>query len=266
MINWLELENRNAIVTGGASGIGKAVCRSLKEAGANVIIVDVNVKTGDTLEDMYCVKCDITNIDNVNSMVSDVIEKFGKVDILVNNAGINFPRKLVDEKMKHPEYEINEKDFDLIFDINVKGAFFCAQACARNMIENKSGVIINMSSESGKEGSEGQSIYTATKGAIDSATRSWAKELGKHGVRVLAVAPGIMEATGLRSEAYKKALAYTRGADKYEELNSDYSKSIPLGREGKLSEVGDYVAFLASNKASYISGTTVNISGGKSRG
>ena len=266
MTNWLNLDNKVAIVTGGASGIGKSVALALKEANAQVVIVDVNVETGLLLDDMYCIQCDITNVKNVNCMVKSIVEKFGKIDILINNAGVNFPRKLVDDKQEHLEYEINEKDFDFIFSINVKGAFFCAQACAKNMIKNNSGVIINMSSESGKEGSEGQSIYTATKGAIDSATRSWAKELGKYNIRVLAVAPGIMEATGLRSEEYKKALAYTRGASKYEDLNSDYSKLIPLGREGKLYEVGNYVAFLASEKASYVSGTTINISGGKSRG
>ena len=103
-----------------------------------------------------------------------------------------------------------------------------------------------MSSESGKEGSQGQSAYSATKGAVDSFTRSWAKELGKYNVRVVACAPGIMEATGLRTTAYNEALAYTRGV--------------------KPDEVGSLVAYLVSDQASYITGTTVNISGGKSRG
>tara|TARA_Y100001947_G_C10158549_1_gene227165 strand:+ start:40 stop:450 length:411 start_codon:yes stop_codon:yes gene_type:complete len=136
------------------------------------------------------------------------------------------------------------------------------------MLENEQGgVLINMSSESGLEGSEGQSAYAATKAANQNLTRSWAKELGNKGVRVIGVAPGIMETTGMRSEAYEQSLAYTRGIS-VEELRSKYgsTSSIPLGRSGKLSEVADLVVFLASERASYLHGTTVNISGGKSRG
>ena len=144
-------------------------------------------------------------------------------------------------------------------------AFLCAQAVARELVKQGHGVILNMSSESGKEGSQGQSAYSATKGAVDSFTRSWAKELGKYNVRVVACAPGIMEATGLRTTAYNEALAYTRGV-KPEDLSTDYSKVIPIGRDGKLDEVGSLVAYLVSDQASYITGTTVNISGGKSRG
>ena len=98
-----------------------------------------------------------------------------------------------------PEYELDEKSFNIMFNINVKGLMYCAQAAAKQMLKQGGGVIINMSSESGKEGSQGQSAYSATKGACDSFTRSWAKELGKYNIRVVAVAPGIMEATGLRT-------------------------------------------------------------------
>jgi sorbitol-6-phosphate 2-dehydrogenase len=134
------------------------------------------------------------------------------------------------------------------------------------MVKAEEGVIINMSSESGLEGSEGQSCYAATKAAIYSLTRSWSKELGQHGIRVVGLAPGIMEETGLRSLDYEKALAYTRGKT-VEELREGYKNvSVPLGREGKLREVADLTCFLASERASYIHGTTYNISGGKSRG
>ena len=265
MENWLGLEGTVVIVTGGASGIGKHVAETLKAAGATPVIADLSVETGDTLEDMYCVKCDVTSADSVNAMVAAVVEKYGKVDALVNNAGINLPRLLVDVKGERPEYELNEKSFDLMFSINVKGLMFCAQACAKQMLKKGKGVILNMSSESGKEGSQGQSAYSATKGAVDSFTRSWAKELGKYNIRVLAAAPGIMEATGLRTPAYTEALAYTRGV-KPEDLSTDYTKVIPLGRDGKLDEVGNLVAYLVSDRASYIAGTTINISGGKSRG
>jgi sorbitol-6-phosphate 2-dehydrogenase len=127
-------------------------------------------------------------------------------------------------------------------------------------------VIVNMASESGLEGSEGQSAYAATKGAIYAMTRSWAKELGRRGIRVVGVAPGIVEVTGLRTPEYERALAYTRGIG-VDELRASYEEvSIPLGRMGRLREVADAVCFLASDRAGYLHGTTINVSGGKSRG
>lgn len=263
--NWLGLTDKVVIVTGGASGIGRHVVTTLVAAGAKAVIVDMNVTTGEMLDGAYCVQCNVTDSASVRAMADTVVQKYGRIDALVNNAGINMPRLLVDVKGDRPEYELNDDSFNKMFSVNVKGVFLCAQACARQMLKQGKGVIVNMSSESGKEGSQGQSAYSATKGAVDSFTRSWAKELGKYNVRVLACAPGIMEATGLRTDAYNEALAYTRGC-KPEDLSTDYSKVIPLGRDGKLDEVGDLVAYLVSDRASYIAGTTINISGGKSRG
>lgn len=263
--NWLGLEDKVVVVTGGASGIGKHVVDTLVKVGAKAVVVDMSVETGEELDGAYCVKCDVTSSDSVQAMADAVIEKYGKIDALVNNAGINLPRLLVDVEGEKPQYELNDDSFNKMFNVNVKGVFLCAQACAKQMVKQGEGVILNMSSESGKEGSQGQSVYSATKGAVDSFTRSWAKELGKYNIRVLACAPGIMEATGLRTPAYNEALAYTRGC-KPEDLSTDYSKVIPLGRDGKLDEVGDLVAYLVSDRASYIAGTTINISGGKSRG
>ena len=263
--NWLGLEDKVVIVTGGASGIGKHIVTTLAAAGAKPVIVDMNVKTGEMQDDAFCVQCNVTDAASVQAMTQEVVNKYGKIDALVNNAGINMPRLLVDVKGEKPEYELNDDSFNKMFAVNVKGVFLCAQACAKEMVKQGGGVIVNMSSEAGKEGSQGQSAYSATKGAIDSFTRSWAKELGKYNVRVLACAPGIMEATGLRTAAYNEALAYTRGC-KPEELSTDYSKVIPLGRDGKLDDVGNLVAYLVSDRAAYIAGTTINISGGKSRG
>lgn len=262
---WLGLEDQVVIVTGGASGIGKHVVQTLTKAGAKAVVADMTVNTGGELDGAWCVKCDVTSPDSVQAMADAVVEKYGKIDALVNNAGINMPRLLVDAAGERPEYELNEASFGKMFDINVKGVFLCAQACARQMLKQGGGVIVNMSSESGKEGSQGQSVYSATNGAADSLTRSWAKELGKYNIRVVAIAPGILEPTGLRSPAYNEALAYTRGC-KPEELSTDYTKVIPMGRDGKLDEVGNLAAFLVSDRASYITGTTINISGGKSRG
>ena len=263
--SWLGLEDKVVVVTGGASGIGKHIVTTLAAAGAKAVIVDMNVKTGEVQDDAYCVQCNVTDAASVQAMTQEVVNKYGKIDALVNNAGINMPRLLVDVKGEKPEYELNDDSFNKMFAVNVKGVFLCAQACAKEMVKQGGGVIVNMSSEAGKEGSQGQSAYSATKGAVDSFTRSWAKELGKYNVRVLACAPGIMEATGLRTVAYNEALAYTRGC-KPEELSTDYSKVIPLGRDGKLDDVGNLVAYLVSDRAAYIAGTTINISGGKSRG
>ena len=265
MAGWLGLEGRVVIVTGGASGIGNHVVTTLHASGALPVIADVTVETGAERDGAYCIKCDVTSAESVQAMADAVVAKYGKIDALVNVAGINLPRLLVDVKGEHPEYELNDDSYDKMFNINVRGVVYCAQACARQMLKQGGGVIVNMSSESGKEGSQGQSAYSATNGARDSLTRSWAKELGPYNIRVVAVAPGIMEPTGLRTPAYNAALAYTRGV-KVEELSTDYNKVIPLGRDGKLDEVGNLVAFLVSDRASYITGTTINISGGKSRG
>ncbi|MBQ6985904.1 MAG: SDR family oxidoreductase [Oscillibacter sp.] len=263
--NWLGLEDRVVIVTGGASGIANHVVTTLRDAGAKPIIADITVENGQEKDGAFCVKCDVTSKENVQAMADAVVAKYGRIDALVNVAGINLPRLLVDVYGGHPEYELDDDSYDKMFDINVRGMVYCAQACVRQMLKQGSGVIVGMSSESGKEGSQGQSAYSATNGARDSLIRSWAKELGPYNIRVVGVAPGIMEATGLRTPAYNTALAYTRGV-KVEDLSTDYTKVIPLGRDGKLDEVGNLVAFLVSDRASYITGTTVNISGGKSRG
>lgn len=268
-MNWLKLEEKVVIVTGGASGIGKACCEEFAACGAKVVIADVTEEAGTKVAAALAggnhlfVKTDVTSKASVDALVAAVTAKYGKLDILVNNAGINIPRLLVDPAGKE---ELTEAVWDKVVAINMKGIFLCAQAAARVMLKQTSkGVIINMASESGSEGSEGQSVYAATKGATYNLTRSWAKELGKLGVRVVGVAPGILEATGLRSEEYERALAYTRGQT-VDQMRANYSeKSIPLQRSGKLSEVANTVCFLASERGGYIHGTVVNVSGGKSR-
>ena len=168
--SWLELEDKVVIVTGGASGIGKHVVDTLVKVGAQAVIVDMNVETGAELDGAYCVQCNVTDSASVQAMADAVVEKFGRIDALVNNAGINLPRLLVDVKGEKPQYELNDESFGKMFAVNVKGVFLCAQACARQMLKQGKGVIVNMSSESGKEGSQGQSAYSATKGAVDSFT------------------------------------------------------------------------------------------------
>ncbi len=266
--SWLGLEGRVIIVTGGASGIGRAVVEELLADGAKVAVCDMNPQAP-TFENaaegqvLYLVT-NVTSKESVDQMVADVLAAFGRIDGIVNNAGINIPRLLVDEG---DQYELDEGTWDKVMGVNLKGVYLCAQAAGRVMVKQGSGVILNMSSESGLEGSEGQSVYAATKNAVNSLTRSWAKELGKKGVRVVGVAPGILEATGLRTLSYETALAYTRGIT-IEDLRAGYAKTstTPLGRSGKLSEVANTVAFLLSDRASYIHGVTLNVAGGKTRG
>lgn len=272
MSSWLDLEGKTAIVTGGASGIGKAVVEMYLENGANVVVCDMNpdapkFKMPDNGAQVLYVVTDVTSKASVEQMIAKAKEAFGRIDIIVNNAGINIPRLLVDSKDSQGQFELDEKVFDKVTAVNFKGVFLCAQAAAREMVSQQDGVIINMSSESGLEGSEGQSVYAATKNAVNSLTRSWAKELGRHNVRVVGVAPGILEATGLRTLQYETALAYTRNIT-VEQLRDGYSKAstTPLGRSGKLSEVADLVGYLSSKRASYIHGVTFNIAGGKTRG
>lgn len=268
---WLGLENKVIVVTGAASGIGKAVAQEFLNVGAKVVVADMAPEApafelADENNFLY-VRTDVTDGKSVGQMVNQAVEKFGTLDGLVNNAGINIPRLLVDVDDPNGKYELDEAVWDKVTNVNLKGVFLCAQAVGRVLAEKGSGVIINMSSESGLEGSEGQSVYAATKNAVNSLTRSWAKELGKKGVRVVGVAPGIMEATGLRTLAYEEALAYTRGIT-VDDLRAGYSKTstTPLGRSGKLEEVANTCVFLASDRASYIHGVTLNVAGGKTRG
>lgn len=264
--NWLGIEEKVVVVTGGNSGIGKHVVQGLRAANARVACFDVSAEDGlDPETGVLNLKVDVTDPDAVEAAVVRVCEQLGEVTTLVNNAGVNLPRLLVDVRGDAPQYELDTKSFDFMFDINVKGAFLVAQAVARRLVTAGGGTIVNVTSEAGSEGSKGQSAYSASKGAMNGFTLSWAKELGPLGVRVVGVAPGILEPTGLRNPAYNDALAYTRNTS-VDDLSPDYAKVIPIGRPGKLDEIADVVCYLVSDRSSYITGTTVTVTGGKSRG
>ncbi|KAA9393199.1 SDR family oxidoreductase [Kocuria coralli] len=266
MATWLGIDGRVIAVTGASSGIGKSISDSLKAAGARVANLDISAEgvTADG-ENHLDVHCDVTDRDSVVAALDAVVESYGSLDGVVNNAGINLPRMLVDVRGERPEYELDDASFALMMNINVKGVFLVGQQAARIFAAKGGGVIVNISSEAGVEGSDGQSVYSATKGAVNSFTRSWGKELSKYGIRTVGVAPGINEPTGLTSPAYNEALAYTRNTT-VDNLTPDYAKTIPLGRPGKLSEIADLVTYLVSDRASYITGTTYAVTGGKSRG
>lgn len=263
---WLDLQGKVIIVTGGSSGIGEHIVKNLSENDAIAVVADLKFNESFNNTNIVFEECNVADIKSVTKMVENIFSKYGKIDGLVNNAGVSRPRMLVDYYGKHPEYEITEEDFDFMTAVNQKGVLLCSQAVARKMISQKSGVIINMCSAAGLKGSRGQSIYSATKGAIHSFAMSWAKELGQFNIRVLSIAPDVNERTPMNNDENIKALAYTRGTEPkniLQNTDTDFSKSIPLARPGKLDEIADLVSFLMSEHSSYITSTCIDISGGK---
>jgi 3-oxoacyl-[acyl-carrier protein] reductase len=184
----------------------------------------------------------------VQTWIDDVEARYGRIDVLVNNAGVLRDGLLVKVKEGELVKQMPEEDFDLVISVNLKGVYNCTQATAPVMIRQGSGVILNASSVVGLDGNFGQTNYVATKAAVIGMTKVWARELGRHGIRVNAVAPGFI-ATEMTSGMPEKILAGMRG-------------HTPLGRLGQPSEVADAYAYLASAEASFISGTVLRVDGG----
>ena len=184
-------------------------------------------------------KCDVSDADAVQKMITDVMEQYGRIDILVNNAGITKDGLML---------KMTEADFMAVLDINLKGAFNCMKHVSRIMLKQRSGHIINMSSVSGVMGNAGQVNYCASKAGIIGMTKSLARELGSRGITVNAIAPGFIETemTDVLSEDVKENLL----------------GSIPLKRMGQTKDIAETVAFLASDKAAYITGQTISVDGG----
>ncbi|ESJ17861.1 sorbitol-6-phosphate 2-dehydrogenase [Salmonella enterica subsp. diarizonae serovar 60:r:e,n,x,z15 str. 01-0170] len=240
-------------------GLGEKMVENLHANGATVVYADLSPnQTFSQCDDITFIKCDVTDKKEVENLTQSVVAKFGHIDGLVNNAGVSRPRLLVDVFKEKPEYELSEDDFDFMVNVNQKAVFLMSQSVARQMVEQQSGVIINMTSEAGVQGSRGQSCYSATKAAVNAFTFSWSKELGPYNVRVVSVEPAINVPTPMNSEANFRALAYTN------HVHKDYKGIIPLGRPGKLEEIADLISFLVSEHSSYITGSVINITGGKS--
>lgn len=267
---WIDLAGKIVVVTGGAMGVGEAIVKDLLDCEAKVAVLDmVKPKDYQESENLYFTQVDISNKKQIEQAIKKVVEKFGTIDALINNAGVTRPRILIDYYKEQPQYELDEDNFDFMVNINQKGTFLVTQAVTRILFEKKAGVIINLSSCAGLMGSKGHSGYAGTKAAIHAYTLSWAKELGPFGIRVVGLAPDILDRTPANSDEKYRAQAYGRGWGvdaKPEKFFGNYKTSIPLGRPGHLSEVADVVCYLVSDHASYLTGITIPVSGGKTKG
>ena len=266
MTNWISLAGKRVVITGGSSGIGSIIVKQMLASGAKVSCLDV--KPSEYEGQYFFFECDISDQNRVNAAINSAAEKMVGIDVLINDAAINSPKMIYDFYGEEAGHQYDDRDFDRHFDINVKGVLHCVQAVMPHLLSNNGGTIINMSSEAGSEGSVGQALYSATKGAVNALTFSIAKELGPKNIRAVAVAPGINEPTPMGNSQHVADLGYTRGDFKQsrEKQAEKYLSNIPLRRVGRLSEIADLIIYLASDHSSYISGTVVNITGGKSHG
>ncbi len=249
----MRLKDKICIVTGGAAGIGKATAERFAEEGATVILCDVNEEQGRATAEAIgpaaaFYKLNVADRAAVQVVVDDVVAKYGRVDVLVNNAGVLRDGTLVKVKDGELVKQMSEADFDLVISVNLKGVFNCTQAVAPAMIRQKSGVVLNASSIVGLDGNFGQTNYVATKSAVVGMTKVWARELGRSGIRVNAIAPGFT-ATEMVASMPENILDGMRGR-------------TPLGRLGEPRDIANAYLFLASDEASFITGEVLRVDGG----
>jgi sorbitol-6-phosphate 2-dehydrogenase len=256
------LQDKIAVVTGGAQGLGAAICHRLGREGVHLVVADLNhqgaERTAAELEEKtgqraLAVQVDITDEAQVSAMIDRCVEEFGRLDILVSNAGI-----LIAEAVD----EFPADKWRLVMDVNLYGYFLCAKHAARVMKAQRSGAIIQINSKSGKKGSYKNSAYAASKFGGIGLTQSLALELAEYGVRVNAVCPGNL----LDSPLWVDSL-YAQYAKKWgiteEEVRQKYIDQVPLKRGCTYEDVTNIVLFLASDQASYMTGQAVNVTGGQ---
>jgi 3-oxoacyl-[acyl-carrier protein] reductase len=242
------LENRTAIITGGAQGIGLAIARTFAEQGANLVIGDLQLEQAEIACQQFtskgvqaiAVRVDVRNQEQVEQMVARAVSAFGHLDVMVNNAGIT--RDATMRKM-------TLDDWEMVIDVHLKGTWLGTRAASAVMREQKSGSIVNISSISGKVGMIGQTNYSAAKAGIIGLTKAAAKELAYLNVRVNAVQPGLIRTAmteALRPDIWEKKVS-----------------EVPMGRAGEPSEVANVVLFLASDLSSYMTGTVLEVTGGR---
>jgi 3-oxoacyl-[acyl-carrier protein] reductase len=247
----MSFQNKVVLITGGAAGIGKATAARFAEGDATVVICDLNEEAGrETAQtlgiDFYTV--DAADRQDVQNWIDAVLEKYGRVDVLVNNAGVLRDNMLVKVKDGELVKQMPEADWDLVIAVNLKGVFNCTQAVAPAMIKQGSGVILNATSIAGLDGNFGQTNYVATKAGVVGMTKVWARELGRHGIRVNAIAPGFT-LTEMVQQMPEKIL-------------NRMQSHVPLGRLGEPRDIANAYFWLASDEASYVSGVTLRVDGG----
>jgi len=243
----MMLQNKTAIVTGAAQGIGKAIALALAKEGANVVVSDVNLeeaqKTSKEIEALgvksIAVKCNVADAAEVDALVKQAQSAFPTIDILVNNAGVTRDNLMM---------RMDEQDWDLVLDVNLKGAFLMTKAVTRIMMKQRSGRVVNIASVVGLMGNAGQANYAASKGGLIALTKSTAKEFSSRGITCNAVAPGFIQS------AMTDKLT--------DEVKGNYMKGIPLSRFGTAEDVARAVCFLASADAAYITGQVLQVDGG----
>ncbi|MDE1976451.1 MAG: 3-oxoacyl-[acyl-carrier-protein] reductase [Elusimicrobia bacterium] len=243
----MRLENKVAVITGAARGIGYAATGLFCREGAKVVMVDVDealvkesaAKAARASEQTLGLRADVSKFEDCEAAVKAAVDKFGKIDILVNNAGITKDNLVL---------RMSDADWDLVLDINLKGAFNFIKAAVRPMLKARYGRIVNVSSVVGEEGNAGQANYSASKGGLIALTKSCAREFASRNILVNAVAPGFIRTrlTDAIPEAEKELLA----------------KKIAVGRLGEPADIANSILFLASDEASYITGHVLNVNGG----
>ena len=243
----MRLEDKVAIITGAGRGIGQATAIKFANEGAKVVVCDLDPDAveetvqmcKETRGDAFGYVADVRDIHALDRMVEVTVEKWGRVDCLVNNAGI-----VKDAQFKN----MTEEQFDSVIDINLKGVFNCTKAVVNTMIAQESGVILNASSIVGLYCNFGQTNYAASKFGVIGMVKTWARELGRKGIRANAVCPGFV-ATSIIDKIPEKVI-------------KSLEEKVPLGRLGRPEEIANTFAFLASDEASYINGAVIEVSGG----
>lgn len=247
----MKLEGRVAIVTGAGQGIGRADALAFVKEGAKVVILDITDKIYDVKKEIeamggeaLAIRCDVSNKEQVDSMVKEALNKYGRIDILVNNAGTRGARKEITE--------LEEEEWEKTISVDLKGTFLCSKAVIPTMIKQKGGKIINNASISGEVTGYPKAVdYCAAKGGMVGLTKALTLEVGKYGINVNAIAPGAIETE------------LTTGATQKHTLNLKTLKyRIPLRRTGKPEDVANLIIFLSSNESDYITGQVIVIDGG----